>query len=229
MSWAYLVWTCHRHACARAAPWRATPQGPELHLNVSGQPEPVLLLDLSTLQSTEACATPLPNLYTAQEVTKRCRRLYWLTNSALVYEPKCGGGRGGGCWVSAYEYRARICRTGPAGYIGWRNRFLGSINVHKYGLCCTHGAQSPSKLWRYNSIFNLWYYITGPRDLSCIWKYLYRSAFLNKHLLENSFSINIAQNIFFFINTLKLSLWHFSKSITSLYLALLYFEKPSLR
>jgi hypothetical protein len=28
-----------------------------------------------------------------QGVTKRCR-LSWLTNSALVYEPKCGGGEG---------------------------------------------------------------------------------------------------------------------------------------
>ncbi len=36
-----------------------------------------------------------------QGVTKRCR-LSWLTNSALVYEPKCGGG--GGCGVSANEY-----------------------------------------------------------------------------------------------------------------------------
>jgi len=30
----------------------------------------------------------------SQGVTKRCR-LSWLTISALVYEPKCGGGRGG--------------------------------------------------------------------------------------------------------------------------------------
>jgi hypothetical protein len=37
-----------------------------------------------------------------QGVTKRCR-LPWLTNSALVYEPKCGG-RVGGCGVSANEY-----------------------------------------------------------------------------------------------------------------------------
>jgi hypothetical protein len=29
-----------------------------------------------------------------QEVTKRCL-LSWLTNSALVYEPKCAGGGGG--------------------------------------------------------------------------------------------------------------------------------------
>ncbi len=33
-------------------------------------------------------------------VTKRCR-LSWLTNSALVYEHKCGGG---GCGVSTNEY-----------------------------------------------------------------------------------------------------------------------------
>jgi hypothetical protein len=33
----------------------------------------------------------------SQGFTKRCR-LSWLTNSALVYEPKCGGG------VSANEY-----------------------------------------------------------------------------------------------------------------------------
>jgi hypothetical protein len=28
----------------------------------------------------------------------------------------------------------RACRTGPPGYKGQRNRFLGSINVYKYGL-----------------------------------------------------------------------------------------------
>jgi hypothetical protein len=39
-----------------------------------------------------------------QGVTKR-RRLSWLTNSALVYEPKCGGG--GGCGVSANEYSCK--------------------------------------------------------------------------------------------------------------------------
>ncbi len=40
-----------------------------------------------------------------QGVTKRCR-LSWLTNSALVYEPKCGRGEGGGvvCGVSDDEY-----------------------------------------------------------------------------------------------------------------------------
>jgi hypothetical protein len=38
-----------------------------------------------------------------QGVTKRCR-LSWLTNSALVYEPKWGMEGGGGCGVSANEY-----------------------------------------------------------------------------------------------------------------------------
>ncbi len=46
----------------------STPQGPEQHLDVSGQPlllldlyslqEPVLHLDITRLQSTGACATP---------------------------------------------------------------------------------------------------------------------------------------------------------------------------
>jgi hypothetical protein len=34
--------------------------------------------------------TYLCMLTTAQGVTQRCR-LSWLTNSALIYEPKCGG------------------------------------------------------------------------------------------------------------------------------------------
>ncbi len=41
-------------------------------------------------------------MYWNQGDTKRCR-LSWLTNSALVYEPKCGG-EGGSCGVSANEY-----------------------------------------------------------------------------------------------------------------------------
>ncbi len=41
--------------------------------------------------------------YDMQRVKMRCR-LSWLTNSALVYKPKCGGGGGGSCGVSAIEY-----------------------------------------------------------------------------------------------------------------------------
>jgi hypothetical protein len=35
----------------------------------------------------------------------------------------------------AVQYDDPICRTGPPNNIGWRNRFLGSINVYKHGLC----------------------------------------------------------------------------------------------
>jgi hypothetical protein len=43
-----------------------------------------------------------PPLFPRQRVTKRCR-LSWLTNGALVYEPKCGGGGLPGLsqWVTA--------------------------------------------------------------------------------------------------------------------------------
>jgi hypothetical protein len=42
-----------------------------------------------------------------QEVTKGFR-LSWLTNSALVCEPKCGGYKvGGSCGVSANEYNCK--------------------------------------------------------------------------------------------------------------------------
>jgi hypothetical protein len=34
----------------------------------------------------------------------------------------------------AGRYDNFICSTDPAGYIGWRNRFLGSLNVYKFGL-----------------------------------------------------------------------------------------------
>ncbi len=67
-------------------------------------------------------------LHGRQGVTKRCR-LSWLTNSALVYEPKWGCGVN--CGASAI-----------------------STAVHR----------SPKKLWRSNSIFNLWW----PRKF-CHW------------------------------------------------------------
>ncbi len=35
----------------------------------------------------------------------------------------------------AARYDNPICRAGPPGYKGWRIRFLGSLNVYKYGLC----------------------------------------------------------------------------------------------
>jgi hypothetical protein len=57
--------------------------------------------------------------------TKRCR-LSWLTNSALVYEPKRGGWEGG-CGVSANEYS---CTTHGA-----------QINLRDLTPYLTYGAQ----------------------------------------------------------------------------------------
>ncbi len=34
----------------------------------------------------------------------------------------------------AGRYDNPFWRTGPPGYIGWRNRVLGSVNVYKFGL-----------------------------------------------------------------------------------------------
>jgi hypothetical protein len=56
--------------------------------------------------------------YFQQGVTKRYR-LSWLTNSALVYEPKCRGG--GGCEVSANEYS---CGHGAQINLGDLNPYL---------------------------------------------------------------------------------------------------------
>ncbi len=61
-----------------------------------------------------------------QGVTKRCR-LSWLTNSALVDGPKCGG-RGGVAGSHSQPMSAAVPR-------------------------------SPNKLWRSNSIFNLWIWL----------------------------------------------------------------------
>ncbi len=61
---------------------------------------------------TAASVSPEPidkkELYPKQGVTKRCR-LSWLTNSALVYEPNCGGGfRGLSQRVQLYTHGAQI-------------------------------------------------------------------------------------------------------------------------
>ena len=39
------------------------------------------------------------------------------------------------------RYENPIRRTGPPGYIGWRNRFLGSLNVYKFWLSLTKRLQ----------------------------------------------------------------------------------------
>ncbi len=59
------------------------------------------------------------------------------------------------------QYDNPVCRTGPPGYTGWRNRFIGidtcSINIYKYGLWLHRLAESiPSYLIVYN--FGRWCY-----------------------------------------------------------------------
>ncbi len=61
----------------------------------------LVIFSYSTLFFTRKTANLL-NCCLQGGVTKRCR-LSWLTNSAIVYEPKCGG-VGLGCGVSANEY-----------------------------------------------------------------------------------------------------------------------------
>ena len=41
------------------------------------------------------------------------------------------------------RYDNPICRNGPPGYIGWRNRFLGSLNVYIFGLRRHNGVRAP--------------------------------------------------------------------------------------
>jgi hypothetical protein len=50
--------------------------------------------------------------------TKRYRRLSWLTNSALVYEPKCRG-MGGGGWLRGLSQWVQLCTWRPNKF--WRS------------------------------------------------------------------------------------------------------------
>ncbi len=69
--------------------------------NLYTEPDFHLLLVRLGIQKTRAqTLSPLQGAKASYEVglkqgvTKRCR-LFWLSNSALVYEPKCEGGGGG--------------------------------------------------------------------------------------------------------------------------------------
>jgi hypothetical protein len=54
-------------------------------------------------RSQQSIACYLLFMCCAQGITQSCR-LFWLTNSDLLYEPKCGGNvGGGGCGISGNE------------------------------------------------------------------------------------------------------------------------------
>ncbi len=75
-----------------------------------------------------------------QGATKRCR-LYWLTNSLLVYEPKCGG-TGGSCEASANEYSCAVCTVHGA-----------QINFGDLTLYLTYGLKMVMAMAMAKSIF----------------------------------------------------------------------------
>jgi hypothetical protein len=86
-------------------------------MNLAGQCAQLAVSAAHWQTSGTSCSLIIsPAICLQQGVTKRCR-LSWLTNSALIHEPKCEGSQ-------------------PM-----------STAVHR----------SPSKLWRSNSIFNLWF------------------------------------------------------------------------
>ncbi len=62
-----------------------------------------------------------------QGVTKRCCRLCWLTNSALVYEPKYGGIGTGGGGGSGEKPNSKKVHKGPQKTLGLKlqNKSLG--------------------------------------------------------------------------------------------------------
>ncbi len=98
-----------------------------------------------------------------QGVTKKCR-LSWLTNSALVYEPNAGGG----CTVSANEYR---CAHGA------QINFGDLLYVTPY---FTLGAIKA--LYNTNSILSI--YLFSKKQMSCYtkqWLLCSRYSFEHPH------------------------------------------------
>ncbi len=70
------------------------------------------------------------------------------------------------------RYDNPICRTGPPSYIGWQNRFLGFINVYKYGLRQLRLAESIPWHLFLGSLnvckFGLRAYSAPPGPVSCV-------------------------------------------------------------
>jgi hypothetical protein len=72
---------------------------------IQGGSVQAVIRQYSIEESREAYANPSRLRKKERKKERNGYRLSWLTNSALVFEPKCGGmGGGGGCGVSAIEY-----------------------------------------------------------------------------------------------------------------------------
>jgi len=57
------------------------------------------------------------------------------------------------------------CHTGPPGYIGWRNQFLGSLNVYNYGLSIMVMAYPHQ--WREKAVISS---SINENSIPCSWK-----------------------------------------------------------
>jgi hypothetical protein len=95
-----------------------------------------------------------------EEVTKRCRQS-WLTNSALVYEPKCGGG---GCGVSANEYswahgtQNKIWRSTVTPYLTYSRRAKSGLIASYHVRHLIHFTTELNSVLAKLSIFTYLYY-----------------------------------------------------------------------
>jgi hypothetical protein len=80
------------------------------------------------------------------EVTKRCR-ISWLTNSALVYEPKCGGWGVGlwglSQWVQLRTWSPNKHRRSSSIFNLWYTPKYWKKNVHSHGPFVWFGSTPP--------------------------------------------------------------------------------------
>ncbi len=95
-----------------------------------------MILYWTSQQSTAVCiSSEMEGLSTTsciyQGVTKRCR-LSWLTNSAIVYEPKCGG-RG----LRGLSQRVQLCSQSPNKFCFYKDettyKLISQKKIKKYG------------------------------------------------------------------------------------------------
>ncbi len=98
-----------------------------------------------------------------QGVTKRCR-LSWLTNSTLVYEPKCGG-ESWSCGVSANEYS---CAHGAQINFGDLTPYLTLPCMFACNGVCSYSPKCPAMLNHESSrylgfsVVDAWHFGTDP-------------------------------------------------------------------
>jgi hypothetical protein len=86
---------------------------PDAHVRVKRGNGPDLRLAAKSVDTVGAAAVAATTSSQGGGVTKRCR-LFWLTNSTLVYDPKCGGGGGG---VAGSQPMSTALHMSPTPYL----------------------------------------------------------------------------------------------------------------